>query len=203
MITSAIETKEGRDVAIIDIPGAYIHTYVDKHGKEKMIMLFKGKLAKLMVMVDSKLDRKSVTTDSKGNTMLYVQMNKALYGLLQSMLLFYKKVKKDLKTYGFKINPFGPCVVNAMISGCQMTMTVTWHVDDLKLSHKNPIEITKCATYLASIYGEKLSVKRGKVHDYLDMYLNYSEKGSAKVSMIKYTGKVLRGFPEKVTGSTA
>ena len=82
MVTSAIEAKEGRDVAIIDIPGVYLHTYIDKWGNEKIIMLFKGKLAELMVMVDPKLYRKYVTYDSKGNTMLYVQMNKALYGLL-------------------------------------------------------------------------------------------------------------------------
>ena len=35
------------------------------------------------------------------------------------------------------------------------------------------------------------------------MDLDYTEKGSVKVSMVRYTGKVLRGFPEKVTGSAA
>ena len=30
MITSALEAKEGRDIASIDIPGAYLHTYVGK-----------------------------------------------------------------------------------------------------------------------------------------------------------------------------
>ena len=38
-------------------------------------------------MVDPKLHRKYVTYYSKGNTMLYVQMNKALYGLLQSAIV--------------------------------------------------------------------------------------------------------------------
>ena len=45
MITSDLEAKEGRYVAIIGIPGAYLHTYVDKHGKQIIIMLFKEKLA--------------------------------------------------------------------------------------------------------------------------------------------------------------
>ena len=58
MVTLAIEAKKGRDVAIIDIPGAYLHTYIDKWGNEKIIMLFKGKLAELMVMVGPKLYRK-------------------------------------------------------------------------------------------------------------------------------------------------
>jgi len=66
------------------------HFYVDKYGKEKIIILFKGKLAELMAMVDPKLYRKYVTTDIKGNTVLYVHMNKALYVLLQSAFLFYK-----------------------------------------------------------------------------------------------------------------
>ena len=35
------------------------------------------------------------------------------------------------------------------------------------------------------------------------MDLDYTEKGSVKISMVRYTGKVLRGFPEKVTGSAA
>ena len=41
-----------------------------------------------MVMLYLKLYRKYVTYDIKGNAMLYVEMNKALYGLLQSALIF-------------------------------------------------------------------------------------------------------------------
>ena len=82
-----------------------------------------------MVMVDLQLYRKYVTSDSKGNVIVYSQMNNALYGLLQSVLLFYKKLKKDLEGYGFKINPYDPCVANTMINGHQMT--VVCHVEDL------------------------------------------------------------------------
>jgi len=46
-------------------------------------------------------------------------MNKALYGLLQSASLFYKKLRKDLERYGFVINPYDPCVANAMINGLE------------------------------------------------------------------------------------
>jgi hypothetical protein len=43
-------------------------------------------------------------------------------------------------------------------------MTITWHVDDLKVLHVDPFQITKFAAYLASIYGNSLVVHRGKVH---------------------------------------
>ena len=55
IITAALEAKEFWDVDIIDIPIAYLHTYVDKHGEQRIIMLFKGKFSELMVMVDPNL----------------------------------------------------------------------------------------------------------------------------------------------------
>ena len=149
-------------------------------------------------MVATKLYRKYLTYDSKGNAMFYVEMNKALYGLLQSALLFYKKFRKYLEAYGFVINTYDLCVANDMIEIHQMM--VTWNLDNLKVYHKDPYQITKFASYLSIIYGEKLTVKRGKVHDYPGMELDYSEEVSVKVSMIKYTGKILRSFPENIVG---
>ena len=63
-------------------------------------------------------------------------MKKALYGMLQSSLLYYKKFRKDLEGIGFIVNPYNPCMANRIINGSQHT--VTWHVDNLKASHKNP-----------------------------------------------------------------
>ncbi len=51
---------------------------------------------------------------------------------------------------------------------------MTWHVDDLKVSHVNPFQITNFAAYLATIYGNSLMVHRGEVHDYLGMDLNFA-----------------------------
>ena len=51
-------------------------------------------------------------------------------------------------------------------------MTVAWHVDDLKVSHKNPSKVTKFAFYLQSIYVDNLTVKHGKVTDYTRMNLD-------------------------------
>ena len=42
--------------------------------------------------------------------MLYVKLLKALYGLLKSALLFYKKLAGELVDMGFEINPYDPCV---------------------------------------------------------------------------------------------
>ena len=72
-----------------------------------------------------------------------MKLNKALYGLLQSALLFYKKLMRDLVSEGFKVNDYDPCVAHKDING--HNMIVTWHVDDLKVSHRDPFEISKFA----------------------------------------------------------
>ena len=71
--------------------------------------------------------------DSRGDAILYVKLNKALYGLIQIALLFYEKLMGDLVSKGFKVNDYDPCVANKGINGHRMI--VTWHVDDLKVSH--------------------------------------------------------------------
>jgi hypothetical protein len=117
--------------------------------------------------------------------------------------LINKKIVANIQNYEtpFVINPYDPCVANATIKGKQMT--ITWHVDDLKVSHIDPFQITKFASYLASIYGEGLLVHRGKVHDYLGMDLNFANKGIAQISMITHTTKVLTNFPKAIATSCA
>jgi hypothetical protein len=131
--------------------------------------------------------------------MIYVKLTKDIYGLLKSVLLFYQKFIDDLKSYSssFVINPCTPCVIKAIIGNNQMT--VTWHVDDLKVSHIEPFQVTKFATYLATIYGKGLVVHCRPIHDYLGMNLNFSQPCIVKISMIKYMTKVINDFPETIT----
>ena len=86
-ITSTIEAPEGRDVAVIDLPYAFLNA----DNNEQTLILLKGKLAELMGQIDPIMHRKHIITSSKGEKMLYVRLSKALYGLLQSALLFYRK----------------------------------------------------------------------------------------------------------------
>jgi hypothetical protein len=124
MITSAIEAHEGRKV----VPGAFLHADLD----EEVVMLLRGQLADLMVQVDPELYGPYLIKSAKGESILYVRMLKAMYGLLRSALLFYLKLVKNLRAYRFELNEYDPCVANKTVNGTQMT--VCWHVDDLKAS---------------------------------------------------------------------
>ena len=82
-----------------------------------------------MVVANPALYRPFLSYET-GKPFIYIWLQKSLYCCLKSALLFYKKLVGDLEAYGFKINPYDPCVVNKMIGGKQLT--VCWHVDDLK-----------------------------------------------------------------------
>jgi hypothetical protein len=135
-ITAVVNAHEGRNVTCFDILGAFLHADVE----EDITMVLKGRLAELMVQVRPNLYRKYITVDRKGMAILYVKMQKALYGLLRSTLLFYRKLVADLESDGFVLNPFDLCVANKVVNRKQMT--VCWHVDNLKVSHCDPNQVT-------------------------------------------------------------
>jgi hypothetical protein len=164
MITSAIDAHEGRVIKTMDIPGAFLHADLD----EEVVMLLRGQLADLMVQVDPELYGPYVRKTAKGESILYVKMLKAMYGLLRSALLFYLKLVKDLIDYGFELNPYDPCIANKIVNGKQMTV-VAWHVDDLQVSHMEEAVVDGLISYLKSKYGENLVVHEGEVHDYLGL----------------------------------
>jgi hypothetical protein len=51
-------------------------------------MILKGRLAKLMVQVAPNLSRKYISVNRRGAAILYVNMQKAINGLLRSAKLF-------------------------------------------------------------------------------------------------------------------
>eukprot|EP00957_Ditylum_brightwellii_P047646 3619845-Ditylum_brightwellii.AAC.1 len=100
---------------------------------EYLLMVFRGRLAELMVITVPEIYYKYIKVDRKGKPILYLQLQKALYRCLKSSLIFYKRLTEDLQEYGFKTNWYDICVVNKIANKKQLTMV--WHVDDLKTSH--------------------------------------------------------------------
>ena len=60
----------------------------------------------------------------EGNTkIIYIQMLKALYGMMVSSLLFYRHFRKDLDSMGYVVNPNDIFVANRNIEGTQQAIT--------------------------------------------------------------------------------
>ena len=58
-------------------------------------------------------------------------------------------------------------------------------------------EVTKCIEHFKKIYGNRMTVHRGKVHDYLGIDLDFSSAKDLKIGMIKYIKKIRDDFPEE------
>ena len=178
IMTCAIDAHQEQDNAIVDVGHAFLHADNDKN----ILVKLRGKIVELPVQLEPVMYRKYVTTGPNGEPILYVRLLKALYGLLRSALLFYKKLRADLENMGSEVNPYDPCVANNVINWLQMT--VTWHVNDVKISHKESDDITNFITELGKLYDNDLAVHQGKVHSYLGMLFYYSTKGTVKISML-------------------
>ena len=162
-ITAAIDAREGREVATCDIPNAFIQTdqpEIDKDG-QRFIMKIRGALVDILLELDPTTYRDFVSIENK-KKVLYVRVLKAIYGMLQSALLFYQKLRKDLENSGFVVNDYDPCVANKTVRGTQMT--VAWHVDDLKISHVMADAISSFLNFVKKKYGKigKVKETRGK-----------------------------------------
>ena len=122
-----------------------------------------------------------------GNTkIIYVQMLKALYGMMVSSLLFYRYFRQDLESIGFVVNPYDICVANRNIEETQQTMTC--HEDDVKVCHKS-VKVNKevcewCEKKFDSKSNGHVKIVTGKIHDYLAMKLDYSQEGKVIIDMI-------------------
>ena len=117
--------------------------------------------------------------------------------MLRSALLFYKKLRSELEKMGFVINPYDPCVANKMVNGSQML--AYWHVDDLKISHAYHDLVTVFIMKLGKLYGPKMTLSPGTIHDYLGMNMDYeSQEGALQVYLIPCAKKCINNFPEEI-----
>jgi hypothetical protein len=147
-IAAVIGTCKRRTVRCYDLPNTFVNTDVDK----VVLIVLKGELADMMVQITPQVYRKYIMVDKKGTRILYVKLQKALYGLMWASLLFYSKLRKEFEEYGLKENSWFPCVANMMTkSGKQLT--VIWHVDNLMALCEDIFELTKFSCYLCKTYG--------------------------------------------------
>ena len=79
-------------------------------------------LAEMMANINPSIYRKYVTLLPKGVSILDVRLSKTLYEILRAALLFYKRLRSNLKDIGFEVSPYEPCVANKMANGKDMTV---------------------------------------------------------------------------------
>ena len=118
MTTLMIDAYEYRDVAVVDVPGAYLHAAFPED--KKVVLKLSGVFVDIMCGVNPEYTQHIVyETSKKGRKFkcLYVKVLRALYGCLESALLWYQLYSSTLEKLGFVINPYDRCVANKLING--------------------------------------------------------------------------------------
>ena len=193
-LTVIVDAIENRDVATADIVGAYLHAPMD----DFVLMRLTGEDVTLMTQVEPSF---LPFVNIEGNArVLYLRLNKALYGCVKSALLWYNLFYTTLQQHGFHLNPYDPCVANATFNDRQCT--ITWYVDDTKISHVDPNVVTKVIKDIEGHFGT-MKVTRGKVHEFLGMHIDYTMPGSATITMKSYLKEAIRDSKLDITRCAA
>ena len=121
LITGVLDAKQRRDVMTLDIPNAFVQTEIPERG-DKIIMKIRGRLVDILTEICPGVYDDYVIHEGK-QQVLYVKMLRALYGMLISSVLYYKKFRKDIESIGFEVNPYDICVANRKVKGKQHTVT--------------------------------------------------------------------------------
>ena len=84
-------------------------------------------------------------------------------------------------------------------------MTVAWHIDNLKVSHKKLSAIREFAALLNDKFGKETPISQSyrKKHEYLGMQMDYSVPSKVTISMEDYIRLILQEAPEDMEGMAA
>lgn len=190
-IVAALAAAQGRAVATIDFPGAFLNSVLPDDEPPVYMRLNKYE-TQVLVAIDPSY--KEFVTE-QGTCI--VRLKKALYGCIQSARLWYQMLAKDLHALGYKENEQDMCVFNRIESdGTQSTLVL--HVDDMMITASTEEHVNMIIQQISEKYNN-LSVHRGTKLDYLGMTFDFSDKGKCRVTMAGYVADLLE-FCERISG---
>ena len=90
-IIAALAAKEGRSLATIDFPGAFLNSDMPLEGDHVVYMRLNKYLSDILISCDKSYEQYQNT-----NGTIVVQLLKALYGCVESAKLWYDKISNNL-----------------------------------------------------------------------------------------------------------
>ena len=180
---------EGRHVATIDVPGAFLQVPM---GEEEVYIRFEGEMVNSLLEID-KNRYEGCVCRHKNRKFIYARALKAIYSCMKSALMFYELFSSVLQNeMGFKKNKYDMCTYNKLVDGKQITVQI-W-VDDVLCTCFHKHAITEFIKFLDQRFGKEspITVTTGPEQEYLGMSINFTEKGSVMFYMFDYIEQVLQ-----------
>lgn len=126
-----------------------------------------------------------------------MRVKKAIYGCIESALLWYNLYVTTLEKEGFVLNAYDRCVANKMINGKQCT--ICWYVDDNKLSHMEAKVLDELVDTMKGYFGE-LTVTKGKKHQFLGINITLHDDGRVEYEMKDQLREAIEAFDDTIEG---
>jgi hypothetical protein len=120
-----------------------------------------------------------------------VRLKKALYGCVQSAVLWYNELTSTLEGLGYKRNPYDTCSFTRMNNGSLDRILV--YVDDLFLTSHCEDSLKAVAEVLKAKY-DAVTSQLGVEHDFLGIHWDFSTTGQATLSMEGYVNDIITKY---------
>jgi len=187
MYTALTAAHEKRKVVSFDVPGAFLQADIPKD-KFRLLKL-EGKYVDIMCEVNPEYS-KNVRIEN-GKKVLYLQILKALYGMIESALLWYELFVTVLQEQGFELNPYDKCIANKIINGSQCT--ISWYVDDNLITHKDQSVLDDIVKIIEDRF-PGLTVTKGDEHTFIGMKMKFYKSGKLGIILKEYLEECIDEF---------
>jgi hypothetical protein len=180
---AAVAAKENRKVGTLDVKCAYLNA--EKTGK-KVLMYLNPLVSDFVVALKPEWKHFRLSDGS-----MVVELDKALYGCIESANLWYHHLRGTLEQLGFKPTRIDPCVFvkNDKSGQC----TVCTHVDDLFITSQSDSLMRELVEGMKKTYGD-VTFHEGLKHDYLGCTFDFTQKGKCTIDMRGYVDGILTDF---------
>ena len=102
ILSLLIDARERRDVSTADVVGAYLLALMDDY------VLIKLTGTPIDTLCNISQEYVKYITMENGKRVLYLRLKKALYGCMQSVILWYNTFRGRLEEMGFRLNKYDP-----------------------------------------------------------------------------------------------
>jgi hypothetical protein len=176
---ASIAASRNMEIATVDIKQAYLNADMESD----VFMWIPQPVADVLCDRD-----KTFLPFLNKNGKVLVKLLKAQYGCVESAKLWYNHISTAIKGYGFQVNPFDQCLFQRQEG--DIWTYITLYVDDLLIVSDEKDRVDDTIKRLTDTYTD-ITVKRGKIHEYLGMKFDFSNPGEVFISMEKYTKEVV------------
>ena len=194
IVTFLIDAFEERAIGSFDIPGAYLHTAMPDD--KRIIMVIRDEFVDMMIEANPKYA--AFVKIVKGRKVLYLRVLRAIYGCIESAMLWYRLFSSTLEDMGFVINPYDKCVANKEINGSQCT--IVWYLDDAKVSHAQESVVREVIAEIEKHFG-KMNPTYGREHEYLGMKIGVTKDKKVTIDMKDQIREIIDSFCEDISGT--